>query len=503
MTKPSRVSGLNLRALGLLALVGLGCAAGWDLWRHRARVAQETRQRRACAAELRQLGGRLNEGNLPADIARAGESLASARVASGLFAEKSPEPPAPALAYFELAQHLGRWREQVRAAGLGVKADERFGFPAQAENRGEAGQRVRLRRQIRAMDRMVAALAEAHPQQVLSWQFVEPNTDVVAPCVAGELIGAETVRVAFVGGTASLRSVLNSLAQGVPAWVVHSVDARRKDAHPAVSGSLAPRGEDVASSLVLRAEPEPPMADTATSGRVFAAGPMRFEITASAVEWVGPARATVPAGVPGVAPWSAENGNEAKAFPLFTPPTLWFDEAAGCWSAHADREPAAAPAELALKVLTVEPELFRLQLGGFIGGAPDGRGVFTNLETGATFLARAGAELPELGIRILQVARNAERAETTARVLDERSGGALELSDLRNLETGAAVAEVEVPGGRRRVREGDALACAGVLYRIRAINLASGSVEVEAESPMWSAPVVQTLQRTAPLTFTP
>lgn len=503
MTKPRSFSRHDFQTLGLLALIGLGAFAGWNLWQNRSRAAQETRQRRACMSELRQLGERRDDGDLAAEIARAEQALAAARESSGLFVAASVEPPAASSPYFELAHQLAQWREQVRAAGLGVKADERFGFAAQTVSRAEAGQRVRLRRQIRAMDRIVEAFVNAHPEQVLSWQFVEPNADIVAPCVAGGLVGAETVRVNFSGSTASLRAVLNGLAKAAPAWVVHSVDARRQNAGHVPSVAAPLRGEAEAASLVLRSEPELPLAGSPPSERVLDAGSMRFEITASAVEWVGPARPTAPAGLSREAPWGGPNRDEAKSFALFTPPTLWFDESAGGWTTRTDRAPETVPSVLALKVISVESELFRLQLGGFIGEATDGRGAFRNQETGETFLAPAGAELPELGIRILQITRDAARAETVARVLDERSGEEVELSDLRPRETGVSVAEVEMSGGRRRVREGDAFACAGIFYRIRAVKASPGSVEVEAESPAWAERVVRTLQSAPPLTFTP
>ena len=113
---------------------------------------------------------------------------------------------------------------------------------------------------------------------------------------------------------------------------------------------------------------------------------------------------------------------------------------------------------------------------------------------------RAGAEVPGLGIQILQVARDRKRAETIARVMDVRCGEALELSDQRLRETGTLLAELEVAGMRRRVRAGDEFAGDGVRYRILGIRAAPACIEIEASSSEWAGLVVRTLQPSYPFT---
>lgn len=83
---------------------------------------------------------------------------------------------------------------------------------------------------------------------------------------------------------------------------------------------------------------------------------------------------------------------------------------------------------------------FRLQLVGHFGEGEDATGTFANLETGETFLARAGREVPDLGLTIVKfkVARQpvaipdsmtTVEAVAAAEVLDPASGEVTVLTD--------------------------------------------------------------------------
>ena len=493
-----RLPRLGLRSVALLALGVLGAFAAWDIWNRCTEISQSRGQQRACAAELRQLASGAESVDLAVGITQSEQALDVARRGSGLFTA-GPAESEPA--YFELSERLARWREQVRAAGLRIKGDERFGFAAQASKSVGEGPPERLSRRLRAMDRLVAAVLVARPEEVLSWQCVESTDAALAPCLAGGLVSAERVRVVLCGSTATLRALLNELARSDPAWLVHSIEAKRRYVGSLPSVDSASQVEADAASLVMRDEPVAtgPALRRAMM-RVFEAGTMQFELMVSLVEWTGPARpSVVPDGSRGEA-WAGTLRDGVNAGELFTPPTLWFDEGAQRWALSESRVQEARPVALPIKVLAVMPELFRLQLGGYIGDELGGFGVVRNQETQEAVLMRAGGEVPGLGIQILQVARDRKRAETIARVMDVRCGEALELSDQRLRETGTLLAELEVAGMRRRVRAGDEFAGDGVRYRILGIRAAPACIEIEASSSEWAGLVVRTLQPSYPFT---
>ena len=485
---------LGLRGAGLLVLGLLGVCAVWDI-RHRcAEVSRSRRQQSACAAELRPLVSAAVE-DVAAAITQSEQALDGARRDCGLL---TVERAASAPEYFELSERLARWREQARVAGLRIKEGERFGFAVRGADLGEAESPGRLRRRLRAMDRMVESVLIARPEEVLSWQCVEPADGALAPCLAGGMVAGTTVRVVFSGDTDTLRGLLNTLSGAEPAWIVHSVDARRRhvaQGSPVVSMA---REDDAASSLVMRAEAVSPREMlNGPNRRVFPVGVMHFEVTASFLEWTGQARPRPSIGAEWKSPWPAV---EANAGALFTPPTLWFDDDVQRWARAQLEKQDPRPVILPVKVLGVMPEFFRLQLSGYIGDEHGGCGVFTNQETRESFLAGAEADVPGLGVRILKISRDRAHAKTTASVLDVRCGEELELSDQHWKETGTLIAALEVAGVYRRVRVDDDFSVGGVRYHVESIRDAPACVEITAESPAWPGRVVRTLKPPEPFT---
>jgi hypothetical protein len=104
--------------------------------------------------------------------------------------------------------------------------------------------------------------------------------------------------------------------------------------------------------------------------------------------------------------WSVPSGAFPWTFDLFTPPHVVRDAATGQFALFDECEPAADAAD-DVELLALLPPAVRLQLVGYIGDGDDWRGVFEDLLTGETHLARAGQTV--LGFRIRNVRVQKER----------------------------------------------------------------------------------------------
>ncbi|MBK8856713.1 MAG: hypothetical protein IPN11_03245 [Opitutaceae bacterium] len=169
----------------------------------------------------------------------------------------------------------------------------------------------------------------------------------------------------------------------------------------------------------------------------YVAGPSREE-TAEETE-------TADSGWSGV-PWllpTAWSRDDAWNYELFGPPEIHDDASAEqLMVASPDRESGGVD-----EIVPGGPERmatprvpFRLQLVGHFGEGEEATGTFANLKTGETFLARAGREVPDLGLTItkFKVVRQpvaipdsmtTVEAVAAAEVLDPASGEVTVLTD--------------------------------------------------------------------------
>jgi hypothetical protein len=203
--------------------------------------------------------------------------------------------------------------------------------------------------------------------------------------------------------------------------------------------------------------------------------------------------------------WAAPDGQPAGTdwvYEVFSPPRMFYDRRTQRFTlapSEGVREggrAASEPASFGLVLLAVRPDLFRLQLIGFVGGEGDCRGVFENRDTQETMLATTGERFPKLGLAIdrfevrrtpvpLPESMTVRRLVATAVVRDERTGESVALTDIAPRTTARLTATIACADESSRtlaVHEGDEITAAGSLYRIDKIQLTPPAIGVSRQS---------------------
>lgn len=175
---------------------------------------------------------------------------------------------------------------------------------------------------------------------------------------------------------------------------------------------------------------------------------------------------------------------------LFTAPTLYLDEASGALTALSPRGGSDAGA-FGLELLDVWREPFQIQLVGYVGGGGVSRGVFEEIGTGSTRLARSGDAFDELRLRVLSfnVRRDVDVAPggtpltqtiAVAEVLDLTTGEIVRLSTghRRNTRPLRGRFRVTASGEIRELSVGGELAIGGVRYQLQALEESPAAAEV-------------------------
>lgn len=202
------------------------------------------------------------------------------------------------------------------------------------------------------------------------------------------------------------------------------------------------------------------------------------------------------------APVAQSRGRE-WIYDAFTPPEIFYNARSKQFtvkppSSLLDEDATEA---FGLELVAVRPEPFRLQLIGYVGGEGTWRGTFQNAVSGEVFLGFAGRRVPSLGVTIksldvsLQPIRVGDNTTVKQRVasaviVDERANREVTLTHRERQLTGMISAFVAAPGetATREVREGDTFKIGETSYRIEAVKMAPGSVEVTKESASLSQP---------------
>lgn len=265
--------------LGVLGLAALG--AGWAIVdRHAAaeksmaQLAQKHRDLDSVNAS-KPAPTSANKEAVEADLQRTEVALGKMRneLKGGAVAEefaKAPVPTTPTNAFFNLETFVQSMRQKLKAAGVSVKPDERFGF-ATYQSEGPQPELIgRVFQQRQVAEYLLGALIDARPSELVSFQRERPLTkaeiaarqnqqpgasrDVathpdffeidsrISARVPG-FVDATAFRLTFVGDTSTLRKVLNKLGSFELPLVVRSVEvepsaARASDVPeaPAASG---------------------------------------------------------------------------------------------------------------------------------------------------------------------------------------------------------------------------------------------------------------------------
>jgi hypothetical protein len=158
-------------------------------------------------------------------------------------------------------------RARARQAGVVLRADERFGFSAYANEAPEAGRLADVLRERQVVQYLMEALLAAQPRQLLAVQRERPRGPsepaasgavVARPVGAGAadyfemdprvsarvpgLVDATAFRLSFVGRTAALRSLLNKLAEFELPVVVRAVEVAPAESTPEGVTAAPPGG---------------------------------------------------------------------------------------------------------------------------------------------------------------------------------------------------------------------------------------------------------------------
>lgn len=196
-------------------------------------------------------------------------------------------------------------------------------------------------------------------------------------------------------------------------------------------------------------------------------------------------------------PISQSRGRE-WIYDTFTPPEIFYQVRTRQFTV---RPPSSLMEEevvepFGLELLSVRPELFRLQLIGFVGEDGTWQGTFQNIDSGEAFLAASGQRVPKLGLTIKTVdvgmhsialpeSMTTQQRVATAVIIDEKSGREVVLTHRERNFTGTVSGIFAGPmlTAPREVREGDQIAVDGVTYRIAKIQLSPPSAEVIKTAP--------------------
>ena len=199
------------------------------------------------------------------------------------------------------------------------------------------------------------------------------------------------------------------------------------------------------------------------------------------------------------------------SYDAFTPPEIYYNARTKEFTVtppdmpvEQDAEQAMIETAFGLELISVRPELFPLQLVGFMGGDGNYAGVFENTRTTEHFLARSGWRIPDLGLTIerFEVRRQpltlvdtmkARTLVATAVVRDEQNGRRTTLtSGVRSL-TGQAQAVVQLDGARKTVNPGDVLTSGPTTYKIEQISVSPENIAVMRTAPDLTEPERKTL----------
>jgi hypothetical protein len=149
--------------------------------------------------------------------------------------------------YFDVAGFIGRMRDCARERSVKVKPQESFGFAEYSSQGPEPADRVRTFRERWIAEYVLECLLNAHPLELVSVQRekrqIENATTTAAqtprlsslefdyfnwepkPSLRRQgLVDTIALKIAFVGFTASLRSLLNQLAESDLPMLVRAVE---------------------------------------------------------------------------------------------------------------------------------------------------------------------------------------------------------------------------------------------------------------------------------------
>ena len=208
-------------------------------------------------------------------------------------------------------------------------------------------------------------------------------------------------------------------------------------------------------------------------------------------------------------PGSQTRGSE-WVYDVFTPPEIYYNAATKEFTVTPPvapkKEVELPPPPFGVELVQVKPDVFRLQLVGYVGNEKDYRGTFENAVTGDTLLARSGKKIPDLGLTVLsfEVKRNRIESTTsmpiydtiaTAVVVDDKTGEKVTLTNKTRFITGTPFAVIKVTDSDKlfEQRAGTSFDVGDAHYTIRAITVEPASVEISKDAPNQKVTEIKTL----------
>jgi len=189
----------------------------------------------------------------------------------------------------------------------------------------------------------------------------------------------------------------------------------------------------------------------------------------------------------------AQSRGREWIYDTFTPPEIFYQARTRQFTV---RPPSSLVEEeviepFGLELISVRPELFRLQLIGYVGAEGAWQGTFQNVDSGEAFIAASGQRVPKLGLTIKTVdvgmqaialpeSMTTQQRVASAVIIDEKTGREVVLTHRERNFTGTISALVAGPllPAPRDVREGEEFTVSGISYRMGKIQLSPPSAEV-------------------------
>ena len=187
----------------------------------------------------------------------------------------------------------------------------------------------------------------------------------------------------------------------------------------------------------------------------------------------------------------AQSAGRGWVYELFTPPVIYYDGRDRTYTVTAPAYLTEGQPSLGIQLLAVKPELYPLQLVGYVGPAHDYRATFVRPQHPEASLVRPGYYFAELGLTfthfevkkvLVPTSETGPVYEAAAFALltEDRTGREVWL-DSRGphyTDTPLAVLQPLAGGSRHELRAGDSFSIAGDSYQIQAVQLTPPEVRV-------------------------
>lgn len=423
---------------------------------------------------------------------------------------------------FNLTEFIATYKERASQSGIGLRADESFGFGQLiAAGQGPKPEEIeRIYQQRLIIGALLNQLLAAAPREILAVQREEISAARYPASSVGknDLARPMGFRLVFTGHTSALRIFLTRLSALQIPLLVRGVEVRpivdqRRGRSSARSGRRQPQMVIANGNAGLNgnagAEPVPIVADNLS----------RFAVTIEYVKLQDlpevdrrsrlveqPARPTW-----ALADWKAPNSqswNPKAIFEVFTPPLIYYHKEANTFSLT---PPGDTGKDFGVELVGIERELYRIQLGGFaLGPSSDVGGpivLLYNEETGQLLRARRGQRFAQAQFALLdfQARKFFKEQPDGSRILfedischifDERLNEKVALSTTgkRRIRHADAIFRTSVDASRIfKVREGETFEVNGQKFIVRTVDPETQTVEIEKLSGRQEEPLIQVL----------